>query len=58
MNPIVVLALAVPAAFGAGVVFHKYVISEAVGIKQHVTASEERIRTDVANALKGLAGKI
>lgn len=58
MNPIVVLACAVPVAFAAGVVFHKYVISEAEAIKQHITAVEERIRTDVANALKGVANKI
>jgi hypothetical protein len=57
MNP-VVFAIAVPAAFVAGVVFHKYVVSEAAAIKQHITATEERIRTDVANALKDWPKKL
>lgn len=57
MNPVVffVFAIALPAAFGAGVVFHKYVISEAEAIKQHVIDAEERIRADVQNVLKAVA---
>jgi hypothetical protein len=50
MNPIV-FAVALPAAFAAGVVFHKYVISEAQAIKQHVTDAETRIRGDIASLL-------
>jgi hypothetical protein len=51
------LAIAVPAAFAAGVIFHKYVISEAEKIKQHVTAAESRIREDIASLLNKAASK-
>ena len=57
MNP-VLFAVGVPAAFVAGVVVHKYVISEAEKIKAHVTAAEERIRGDVAGLLAKLAAKV
>jgi hypothetical protein len=59
MNPIAVaFSVAVPAAFAAGVVFHKYVISEAEKIKQAVLASEQRIRTDVASFLTKTGGDV
>jgi hypothetical protein len=45
-------------AFAAGVVFHKYVISEAEKIKQAVLASEQRIRTDVASFLTKTGGDV
>lgn len=57
MNPFI-FALVVFAAFVAGVVFHKYVVSEAASIKQHVTDAEARIRDDVANLLKSAANKV
>ena len=39
MNPVALaFAIAVPAAFVAGVVFHSHVISDAQSIKEHVTA--------------------
>lgn len=57
MNPFI-FALVVLAAFVAGVVFHKYVVSEAASIKQHVTDAEARIRADVANLLKSAANKV
>lgn len=56
MNP-VLFAVAVPAAFVAGVVVHKYVISEAEKIKLHVSEAEERIRGDLAGLLVKLAVK-
>jgi hypothetical protein len=51
-------ALAVPAAFVAGVIFHKYVISEAQAIKQHVTDAETRIRGDISSLLSKVAAKV
>lgn len=44
---IVALLIAMPlGGFVAGVVFHKYVISEAEAVKQHVTDAEKRIRDE------------
>jgi len=57
MNP-VAFAIAVPVAFAAGVIFHKYVISEAEAIKDHVTAEAAEIRADVMNAVKSVANKL
>jgi hypothetical protein len=37
-------AIAIPAAFAAGVIFHKYVISEATAIKAHITAEIDKLR--------------
>lgn len=59
MNPIAIaFSLGIPAAFAAGVVFHKYVISEADKIKLAVLASEQRIRTDVQNLLRSGAADV
>lgn len=52
------LAIAVPAAFAAGVIFHKYVISEANSIKQHVTAEVAEVRADIASLLGKAATKV
>jgi len=52
------LAVLVPAAFAAGVVFHKYVISEAASIKEHVTAEVQEVRADIASALGTVAKKV
>lgn len=41
----------IPAAFVAGVVFHKYVVSEAQALRSHVDAAENRIRSDIRVAL-------
>lgn len=57
MNTIA-FAVAVPAAFAAGVVFAKYVISEATAIKQHVTDEVAEIRADVSSLLTKAAGKL
>lgn len=54
----VVIFAAVPAAFAAGVLFHKYVISEAQSIKQHVSEAEARIRGDVQFLLNKAASKL
>lgn len=56
MNPLA-FGVAVPAAFCAGVVFHKYVISEAESIKAHVSAAETRIRSDISSLLSKAASK-
>jgi hypothetical protein len=53
MDPVLLAFIfAIPAAYIAGVLTHKYVISEADSIKSHVTAAEGRIRTDIASLLK------
>lgn len=43
-----VCAIGIPAAFAAGVIFHKYVVSEAAAIKAHISAElvtlEKRIK--------------
>lgn len=51
------LILAV-ASFAAGVFFHKYVISEAEAIKQHVTEEVAEVRADVASLLEKVKAKI
>ncbi len=57
MTPIA-FAVAVPAAFAAGVVFAKYVISEANSIKQHVTEEVAQIRADLSSLLTKAAAKV
>lgn len=47
-----IVATALICAFGAGVVFHKYVVSEAASIKQHVTGEVAKLREDFTNLLK------
>jgi len=51
-------AVGIPAAFAAGVVFHKYVISEAQAIKTHVSNEVSAARQDVASALQKFAAKL
>ena len=46
------------ACFGLGVVFGKYVVSEAAAIKAHVTAEVEKVRADVSAALAAAAKKL
>lgn len=63
MNPIAIaFAIAVPAAFVAGVAVHKYVISEAEVVMAHVTTAvtgaETRIRADISSLLGKVAAKV
>jgi hypothetical protein len=55
-------AFIVPAAFIAGVIFHKYVVSEAEALRAHtvevVSGAETRIRADVASLLKKASGEV
>ena len=53
-----VFAAAVPLSFAAGVLFHKYVGSEAAAIKKHVTDEIAEVRVDIADGLKKLAAKV
>lgn len=53
-----VIGIGFPAAFVAGVVFSKYVLSEAASIKAHVTEEVSALRAEVAAALTGLAKKV
>lgn len=56
---IVALLIAMPlGAFAAGVVFQKYVISEAASIKAHVTDEVAEVRGDVASLLDKVKAKI
>lgn len=57
MSP-TLFAVAVPAAFIAGVAVHRYVISEAQAIKLHVSQAEARIRADISSLLSKAASKI
>ena len=59
MEPVAyAFAVAVPSAFMLGVLFHKYVASEAAAIKAHVTDEIAEVRADVAAALQRVAGKL
>ena len=58
MHVALLIAVLVPAAFAAGVIFHKYVISEATSIKQHVTDEVAEVRTDIASLLGEAAKKV
>lgn len=56
---IVTLLIAMPlGGFVAGVAFHKYVLSEAASIKQHVTDEVAEVRGDVASLLDKVKAKI
>ena len=46
------------ALFVAGVIFHKYVVSETAAIKEHVTAEVAEVRADLAAGLSKVAGKL
>lgn len=46
------------ALFVGGVLFHKYVISEADAIKEHVTTEIAEVRADVASVLSKVAAKL
>lgn len=58
MNPTLFAIYGLPAAFVAGVIFHKYVLSEAASIKAHVTSEVTALRADVGNALSAIAKKV
>jgi hypothetical protein len=58
MDVFVFLSVGVAVGFLAGVLFHKFVISEAVGIKEHVTAEIAEVRADVASLLGKAASKL
>lgn len=67
MNPLLFLLAFLTAIgiFTAGVLVHKYVISEALAIKQHVSdeiaearAEVAQLRSDLAEFLKSAAAKV
>jgi hypothetical protein len=58
MDVFVSLSVGIATGFLAGVLFHKFVISEAVGIKEHVTAEIAEVRADVASLLGKAASKL
>lgn len=58
MDVFVFLSVGIATGFLTGVLFHKFVISEAVGIKEHVTAEIAEVRADVASLLGKAASKL
>ena len=60
MDALLMIALlAIPTgAFAAGVFFHRYVLSEAESIMQHIDQAETRIRAEIAGSLRDTAQKI
>lgn len=52
------VVLGYPAIFVAGVLVHKYVISEAEKIKAHITAEIQEVRADLAETVKRAASKL
>lgn len=57
METVIVVLLPL-AAFAAGVIYQKYVISEAEAIKKHVTDEVAEVRADVASLLDKVKAKI
>ncbi len=45
----IVCGIGIPAAFAAGVIFHKYVISEANAIKAHVSNELNELKKAIAS---------
>ena len=61
MDPVVVItivAASLSAGFAVGVIFHKYVVSEASAIKQHVTDEVAEVRADLSGLLKRTADRL
>jgi|HubBroStandDraft_6_1064221.scaffolds.fasta_scaffold591859_3 hypothetical protein len=55
MDPVILaFVIAVPSAFAVGVIFHKYVVSEAAAVKAHVTAEVGKLRGDLSLAISNL----
>lgn len=44
--------------FVVGMVFHKLVVSEAAGIKQHITDEVDQVRLDMKEGLAAAAKKV
>lgn len=55
---LLLLLASIPLIFIAGILAHKYVISEAASIKAHVTAEIQEVRADVAELVKKIAAKL
>jgi hypothetical protein len=58
MHVVIALSVGISTGFLAGVLFHKFVISEASAIKEHVTAEIAEVRADVASLLGKAASKL
>jgi hypothetical protein len=54
----VLFAVGLPGMFVAGVLFHKYVVSETEKVKAHVTAEVAEVRADVASLLDKAKSKL
>lgn len=58
MEVIAIATVASAVSFAAGVVFHKYVISEAQTIKQHVTEEVDALRAELSTGIANFAKKV
>lgn len=58
MDVLIAVSASLPLGLVLGVLFHKYVISEAQGIKEHVSDEIAEVRADLAEGLKKAAEKI
>ena len=58
MDIIIPVVFGLAVGFGVGVGFHKYVISEAESIKQHVTAEIAKLRGDASAVASKIASKV
>lgn len=54
----IVILAACFAAFGLGVVTHKYVVSEAQSVKAHITSEVGVLRSEISLALSAVAKKV
>ena len=52
------IAISALVAFVAGVVFHKYVVSEAATVKAHVTAEVNAVKTATAAEFASLRAEL
>lgn len=59
MDPLVIVIPAIAVfAFGAGILFSKVVLAEALTIKQHVTDEVGKVRNDVSSLLEKVKAKL
>lgn len=52
------IAITALVAFAAGVVFHKFVVSEAASVKAHVSTEIEKLRVEVVTEVKSALLKL
>jgi hypothetical protein len=58
MDILATAAVSGAVCFAAGVVFSRYTISEAIAIKEHVSAEVAEVRADITSLLEKAAPKL